>query len=455
VAFSSDGAPGVDNESCLSSDGTDGVGGSASDWGGGYWVSMLDGWGLDCNFLFDLYICKDPNSLCAWNSYNNGLAYFWRLPDAYGDVAQAQLIQGAGQNCRVEEVNWYLYDTGDPLYYTNNSEVSVYTDVAGLPGVKVASVTLTPADYVLYPAATTVDFGPQQVYVFGDYWVAIESFGTDETDGIATLSDAGGGPAIDSWAEDWGGGWWNLMTVGWSVGADWAAVVEVYHCCLPFGEATCLPGGDDDWSTLQGNYQRTGRSMLPLGDSWCDLNLNWAYEDATQGMNFCGPTVFEHYVIAAFSDHVQVFDLNSGAILYTIAPGIPQSGSGATRYMTTTVLDIGGTQVAYLGTDNGHIVAVEAATGALFAGWAVNPPACSLVLTILPVKATSTLSTPLLVSLTGSSPRLVAFRPPTSGVLYISAVRKASTAVSLMMPVSCSPTPVPMVTTRVTVCSIA
>jgi len=204
VAFSSDGAPGVDNESCLSSDGTDGVGGSASDWGGGYWVSMLDGWGLDCNFLFDLYICKDPNSLCAWNSYNNGLAYFWRLPDAYGDVAQAQLIQGAGQNCRVEEVNWYLYDTGDPLYYTNNSEVSVYTDVAGLPGVKVASVTLTPADYVLYPAATTVDFGPQQVYVFGDYWVAIESFGTDETDGIATLSDAGGGPAIDSWAEDWG-----------------------------------------------------------------------------------------------------------------------------------------------------------------------------------------------------------------------------------------------------------
>jgi hypothetical protein len=355
------------------------------------------------------------------------VSYFWRLPDEYGNVGQAQKVRGGSSQCRVQDVAWYLYDNGTPNAYTTNSEVSIYTDIGGLPGAKVASIILTPADYNFFPAATVVDFEPLNAYTSYDYWVAIESFGTDSTDGIRTLSDAGGSGYIDGWAEY--SGLWSLMPDDWSgVDPGWNAVVDVYQCWIPEIPDWCMPGGDDDWSTLQGNYQRTGRSMLPAGDSWCNLNLNWAYEDPSQGMNFCGPTVFEDYVIAAFSDHVQVFDLNTGSIKYTIAPGIPQTGSqmrssatveyitalgtdvlflgggdlaqsvlaydihtgallwsrdavtvgavglfGATRYMTTTILDMGVAQVAYLGTDNGSIVALDAATGALFPGWSVNP----------------------------------------------------------------------------------
>jgi hypothetical protein len=429
VAFGSDGVFGTSYESTLSSDGSDGVGASASNWGGGYWVDMLSGWGTDYNFYYLINICNDEYSLCQLNYCNNGLAYFWRLPDAYGDLAQAQLIASQGEECRVEEVTWYLYDNGTPTAYTTDSKISVYTDLAGLPGTELASIDIGPGTaipYSLFPSPMTVDFGPLDVYVTSDYWIAVESYGTDSTDGIRTLSDAGGGTCNLSWAESWLGSWELMFGVWGGVTEDWAAVAESYHCCVPFGEYACNPGGNDDWSTLQGNFQRTGRSELPIGDSWCDLNLNWSYEDATDGTAFCGPTVYDGRILCAFNTHVNVFDM-TGALQYTIAPGLPYMGSGvrntptvvasanlgtdvillgggdqqsilaydlgtgaliwarsvvevgpgglfgATRWGTFVVLDQGGTEVAYWGTDLGKIVAAELATGALYAGWAVNP----------------------------------------------------------------------------------
>ncbi|MDF1544472.1 MAG: PQQ-binding-like beta-propeller repeat protein [bacterium] len=430
VAFGSDGVFGSGTyESTLSSDGTDGVGASASNWGGGYWVDFLSGWGLDVNFYYLINICNDEYTLCSANSCNNGLAYFWNLPDAYGDVGHGQKISSEGVECRVQEVTWALYDAGEVNGYTTASRVAVWSDLGGLPGIELASIDIGPGTlipYVLYPGMTTVDFEPLDVYVTSDYWITISSYGATQDEGIATLSDAGGGTCTDTWVEDWGANNWHLITDGWGVGADWAVVAESYHCCSPFGEFTCNPGGDDDWSTLQGNFQRTGRSNLPVGDSWCDLNLAWHYEDATDGVSFCGPTVFEDKVLCAFNTHVQVFDL-AGTLQYTIAPGGVYMGTGvratptvvssanlgidmillgggdqqsilaydlatgamvwgrsvievgpgglfgATRWGTFVVLDQGGTEVAYWGTDLGNIVAAELATGALYAGWATNP----------------------------------------------------------------------------------
>ena len=426
VAFGTDGVCGTSYESTLSSDGSDGVGASASNWGGGYWVDFLSGWGADVNFYYLINICNDEYSLCQSNSCYNGLAYLWNLPDAYGDTGHGQRFSTQGEECRIQEVTWYLYSFGGANQYTYNSRVAVWSDVAGLPGVELAGVDITPADYVLYPGATTVDFEPLDVYVSGDYWITISSLAPTEDDGIATLSDAGGGACTDTWVEDWGGYNWHLITDGWGVGADWAPVSESYHCCVPFSEYACNPGGNDDWSTLQGNFQRTGRSELPIGDSWCDLNLNWSYEDLTNGTPFCGPTVYDGRVLCAFDTHVNVFDM-TGLLLYTISPGLPYMGSGvrntptvvasanlgtdvvllgggdqqailaydlgtgaqiwnrsvltvgpgglfgATRWGTFVVLDQGGTEVAYWGTDLGRIVAANLATGALYAGWATNP----------------------------------------------------------------------------------
>ncbi len=419
VSFSSNGTPGVDYESCLSSDGTDGVGRSFCYYSGGWW-DMLSLWGLDVNFLFDAYMCIDPYKDCYWNWCYTGLAYFWRLPDAWGDVAQAQKFMAVGEECRVQEVSWYLYDNGTPTAYTTNSKVSVYSDAGGYPGTELASITLTPADYVLYPAPMTVDFTPMNVYVQGDYWVAIESFGTDSTDGIRTLSDAGGGGCDDSWAEYWG--IWAYMADDWGLPTrDWAAVAEAYTCCIPYSGRECDPTGED-WATYQHDYGRTGASMNPVGDAWCDMTLNWAYEDPTQGVGFCGPIIAFNKVVQSFTDHYVVFDLQTGAQLYTLS-GTPEIGNyvrstptvavvgtdtllftsggdwnsvsawnfntgalvwsrdvgtypgelyGLTRWGRFTVLNIGGTDYVFWGTDDGYVVGADAATGVKMAGYPVS-----------------------------------------------------------------------------------
>jgi len=421
VAFSSSGAPGVEYESCLSSDGTDGVGRSTSYQGGGYWVDMLSGWGADVNFLFDVYMCPDP-TLCFWNWCHNGVSYYWRLPDAWGNKAQAQMFQVSwGAECRVQEVAWYLYDNGTPTAYTANSKVSVYTDVAGLPGIELASITLTPSDYVMFPAATVVDFEPLNVIASGDYWVAIESFGTDSTDGIRTLSDAGGGGCADAWAEFSSTGW-NLMVDDWGLSSrDWAALVEVYHCCTSPPPPICLDARD--WFTLQGNYSRTGASNVTLHDSWCDLTLNWRYEDPSTGVSFCGPITFSDKVVCSFTDHYMVLNLITGTPLYTLS-GLPEIGSmirctptvavvgsdtllftsggdaesisawnfntgalvwsrdvttvgpaglfGQTRWGVFTVLNISGTNYLFWGTDDGKVVGANAQTGTLLSDYPVD-----------------------------------------------------------------------------------
>ncbi|MEW5993961.1 MAG: PQQ-binding-like beta-propeller repeat protein, partial [Candidatus Zixiibacteriota bacterium] len=432
-------------ESCLSSDGTDGVARSSSYWAGGPWVDMLSGWGVDVNFLIDPYICVDEFSVCQWNACYAGLAYFWRLPDRYGDVAQAQKFQATGLECRVQDVCFLMYwgysEWNLPLYSTN-SKVSVYNDAGGLPGTELASITVTPADWaamgmVAPPSGgpskfvwACFDFTPQNVTVGGDYWVAIEALTTDTLLGIRTLSDAGGGGCNDAWAENWAGVW-GLMADDWGLPTrDWAMAVEALHCCVPFGGRTCYPG--EDWFTYQHDYARTGASNNALGDAWCDLTVNWAYEDPTSGVSFCGPVVAGEGVVCAFSDHYIKFDLATGAIIYTLPYSPPMIGGscrstptvatitgyvnpvlyvsggdqnsimaydyitgaliwsrdittvgvgglfGPTRWGRFTVLNIAGVDVLYWGTDDGKVVAAEALTGALYPGWAVNPVDLSL-----------------------------------------------------------------------------
>jgi hypothetical protein len=424
VAFGSSGQAGVDYESCLSSDGTDGVGRSSSDWGGGYWVDMLSGWGIDVNFVFDAYMCRDEYSQCSWNWCYNGIAYFWRLPDAWGDVAQAQKFTSSGfEECRVQDVSWYLYDNGTPTAYTTQSKVSVYSDAGGLPGTELASILIgpgTPYPYTLFPAPMTVDFEPLNVTVSGDYWVAIESFGTDSTDGIRTLSDAGGGGCVDGWAEYWG--IWALMWQDWGLPTqDWAALVDVFQCCIPYSGRDCSAAGED-WATYQHDYARTGASFNSLGDAWCDLTVNWHYEDPTQGVSFAGPIIAFDKVISSFTDHYVVFDLD-GTQLYTLSGGYlggsirstptaavvgtdtllfvsggsqqsvqaynlntgalvwsrdlstyPAELYGLTRWGRFAIVNLSGTDYLFWTTDDGFVVAADAATGVKHPSYPVALP---------------------------------------------------------------------------------
>ncbi len=419
ICFTSSGAPGVDYESCLSDDGSNPLGRGFCFYSGGWW-DMLTLWGLDVNFLFDAYMCKDPYANCYWDWCYVSVDWYWRLPDAYGDYAHAQKFLAQGKECRVHEVCWYLYDNGDPDIYTHQSEVQVYSDAGGLPGTKLAGILIGPGsgnDYVLFPGAMCVDFEPLNVYVQGYYWVGIESF-APYNEGIRTLSDNGGGGCVDGLAENYLGTW-ELLWPYWGGGMpqDIAAVVEERQCCMPYEGLDCYPS--EDWPTYQRDHARTGHSMNPVFDAWCDLTLNWHFMHPTQGIGFCGPIVAYDKVVESFGNEYIVFDLYNGTQLHsfigapigsyvrstpTVAmiqgysdPVLFTSGGssrtasawnfntyanmwtvtgtptqGYTRWGRFTVVDMGGFDGVFWANDNGYIFGANALTGVALPGFPVN-----------------------------------------------------------------------------------
>jgi len=373
IAFSTDAEFGSgEYESILSSDGTDGVGGSSSFYEGA-WHSMFVGWGIDVNFYIVPYVCNDP-TICEIESCYEGLGYLWRLPDRYGDVGHAQKIStGSSYECRVQEVDIMFYwsgTSGYPTQYSYNTDISINPDVGGLPGYPIATITLTPADYATWGLTApgvngvwvTVDF-TNTAYVSGDFWVTVNSLAPDTLTGIRVVSDAGGGPCLNSWAEDWGGGNWHLMTDGWGVGNDWAMVMEVENCCIP-NTQPCPPAYS--WSTLQGNYQRTGNNNVTLSDSECDLTLDWSFSHPTNGISFTGPVTYEDRVVCSFSEEYQVFDFN-GVHQYTYVPQQGPFPPGDIRCApTVTIIQGYPNPVMFVsGGSNQEVHAVDFNTGSL------------------------------------------------------------------------------------------
>ena len=81
------------------------------------------------------------------------------------------------------------------------------------------------------------------------------------------------------------------------------------------------------------------------------------------------------FIAGGTTNGIGAVDFATGALLWqrtVLSVGV--SGLfGQTRYSTFMALDQGGTMVVYVATDAGNVVALEAETGAVYAGWAVNP----------------------------------------------------------------------------------
>jgi len=393
---------------------------------GGDWYTMGDLWGIDVDMKMTANLCIDPYSNCGSYSYFTGLSYYWSLPDAYGDYMNAQRIKAIGEECKVGEVYWMLYNASDAGVdsYLYDSKIAVYSDVAGAPGTELASITVTPAEYVTYPAWQVVDFLPLDVNVTEYYWIAIESQATTTLD-IFTLTDNGGGGFSYSAAEYWGS--WGYMYDDWSGlgGDDIAFVAGADHCCIPFEERWCGdPAGsiDPGWSTFNHDAARSGASLVPLSDAWCDLTLTWDYQHPSQQSLFTHPVMFDGKLIQSFNNEYRVYYFD-GTLAYTIS-GFPL-GDNMRTTPTVVAMDIastptnvvfigGGTQqsvaaynfddgsliwsrdigtvgptglfgnliysamiyvdgVLYWPTDAGSIVAADAETGDLYTGWTTNP----------------------------------------------------------------------------------
>jgi outer membrane protein assembly factor BamB len=392
----------------LSDDGSCGTLRSSEYWG--TWATMLADWGADVNFLIYADMCKDEFSVCQTESDYCGLAYFWRLPDRYGDVGNYQKIPSTGIGCRLEKVRIALY-AGPGALYTYNSEVQVWTSDGpdGLPGTKIAYITVTPADYVLYPAKLEVDFTPMNVLFDEDVWVGIESLAPDTLTGIRTLSD--NGSCGDRASCEQFGGMFGYMIDDW--GGDYNFVLEADVCCIPPEERACTPG--EDWPTSGHDFRRTAASLNSTGDAKCKQDVLWDHYDGN-GFVYSRPIIYDTVLVVAYNNgKLQGFGINSATLMWTItgiangintgfrnsvtvqdgfvyygggslaafskadvytgtiiwkrSPTTANGLNGNTDYTTSVILD----DIVYVPTANGALYALDAATGLNYAGWTTNP----------------------------------------------------------------------------------
>ena len=195
--------------------------------------------------------------------------------------------------------------------------------------------------------------------------------------------------------------------------------LDAYTCCeiVEAEEVACPAAGPDQWATWAHDYGRTSASTIDVGAP-CEVVADW-FANLPQVNSFCEPTVANDRVYVSSDQSTRVFDLGTGALINAVA-GLPYifssnrgnvtvegsaayltggtgqsisswdldltaanwcngiaSGIGAlgaqNRFGAVSVYDAGGTEIVVVGTEGGRLWAYEAATGALFAGWATNP----------------------------------------------------------------------------------
>ena len=426
VGWSTNGGPG-DTLAGLSDDGSCGTLRSSEYWSG-IWGTILGDWGVDVNFLIYADLCKDEFSDCRTLFDYCNIYYIWSLPDRYGTIGDYQKFSPVGQGCRLEKLRialyWPSFAAGWPLY-TYNSEVQVYGAdiVTGLPdpGNKLAGITITPAEYVLFPGWTEVDFTtalPDPLLFDGDIWGGIESFAPDTLSGIFTVSDDGSCGSYRS-AENWTG-LFGYMADNWGIDVNF--VMEADVCCVPVPGVTCVPG--EDWPTAGKNFARLNRSLSSLGDAQGTLTKAWEYENP-QVAAYNSPVVYNDTIVCYFLNNVVALDLNTGGLIWARPSDGFQIGGGAfvtptifnfdsygvsltlvfvaggdtkaftaidlatgatvwtndfmfhnlhfMTWGTSVIQDHGGVPIIYYNDDDGDIYAVNALTGGLFTGWVVNP----------------------------------------------------------------------------------
>jgi outer membrane protein assembly factor BamB len=410
-----------DTLACLSDNGSCGTGRSSEYYGA--WGTMLDDWGVDVNFLMYADLCKDEFADCRTLSFFGGDYYYWRYPDRYGDYAFYQLFSPKGEGCRLENVNvrffWSRLMYTWPLY-TTNSELQIWTKDAlnyNLPGTKVKSWTVVPADYnaiVPTPSASTrwwktFDVAADNYLFDADVWVGMESFAPDTLSGFFILSDDGLSGQYRS-CEGWGD--FGYMLDDWGVDVNFGVTLDV--CCVPIAECACA--ASDDWPMMGRNAARTNHSKASLGDAKCKLTKAWQYTAAQVGV-YNSPVIYKDTVVMYFLDRIVALDINDGHLIWqrtsdplqigdgcystpTIVDGIVYTAGGSTQafnalklvdgttlwsrnysyhsshfitFGANVVVDIAGTKVIIYTDDDGYVYAADALTGATYAGWTPNP----------------------------------------------------------------------------------
>ena len=394
----------------------------SSVYSGGAYETILDGYGVDANFLVYAYMCIDEYPECSRISDYCDLTWYWYLPDTFGDVGCYQKFSPPGLRCRLEKIRIALYDNGDPDIYTDQSEIQVWVadPYTGLPLSKMIQFTINPEDYVMYPGWLEADVKSSIFHPFlfnRDIWVGIESFAPDIENGIRTLSDGGECPEYRKSCMK--------SDAGFSyVSDDWGEYVnflmEIDVCCIPSNPPPCW--SEISWPTYGKDFGRSHKSMGTLSDNpQGTLTKAWQYT-ASQFGNLNSSVVYKDTVVNYFLDHIVAIDLNTGNEIWKVTdpsgliigggcyatptiynldaygedrtvvltPGGDAKAFSAlnltdgsvfwtnnflfhqnhfTTWGYSVVVDCNGVPVVYYNDDNGDIYAVNVMDGSLYNGW--------------------------------------------------------------------------------------
>ena len=251
------------------------------------------------------------------------------------------------------------------------------------------------------------------VWTYGDFFIGYAS--THASDPVNNYVNW----LIEVGDEINGGMWYDYG--GWN---EWDGVNLVMYCdfcSIVVEERPCNPG---DWSTLQGDLQRTGASGVSIGNSACELTLNWA-ADNDGFCQYVGPVIYDNTVVVPFyggasgaeykaftldtktdlfsvtyagsprciptiqyiaaidkdvlfvtggtaAEVVEAIDLATGGVIWTIDAatfGLGMTSTEVNTYGNFIVLNDGTDDVVFFTTDLGKVYAAYAATGLPYAGW--------------------------------------------------------------------------------------
>jgi len=191
------------------------------------------------------------NYFCDVDFYYGSPAYFWTIPDAYGDdLFNTRFDTDAGVRCTVKTA-WYLM-YAPPTAGAPDFKAYIWDDDGfGFPGSKLDSATILWADIDAAIQAAIgagyntfwlgVQFPTEWVFEGGENYhlgfTTVDNSGAG-TDVLAILSDDGAGPYAgeERSSENWGG-FWGTMLNDW--GLDVSFVIDADRCCADIPYTDC------------------------------------------------------------------------------------------------------------------------------------------------------------------------------------------------------------------------
>ncbi len=384
----------------------------------GAWHLNIDVLENDNNWLIYADICRAIPSSCVRIRNYCDPYYVYSMPSASGDgrIGGFEKIEPIGDGCHIYDVRVAIDNPvyyGYPAGFNFSTTIEIREDAGGQPGSVVADTTLQPGELVEYPGFIYWEFISESMSFDSPLWVGIKSNAPDpyvvNQPDFFLIGDDGSCGGNNAYAYYADGSWINYS------GSNF--LINALICCVYNPPPVCGPA-DPNWPTAAHDFRRSSASYNSVGDARCRQALAWMHTDAAR-FRYTRPIIYDGIVLAAYNEKLQAFDIDDGALLWTIAGALNGIGAdfqntvtvkdgyvyygggsarsiskadvytgqliwtrnpiylthltGSTINTTAVLLDCDGTEVLYVTCANGAVYALDALTGQNFTGWPVNP----------------------------------------------------------------------------------